>query len=174
MSNIIGIKVIQCEENKNQKQIVNDLLFLDKIDEKHSNLNGFVGWTVFNSIKGNFYEIFSKNRHDMEDDILGANDIVDFVPIRTQDITWLPKLYLKRFHNNQEYIAIIKEEFKEAFVKMIKGLLETSSSRTIALLFQIQEPAKERYYGALSFKKFISLLEERKILHNIVYFIHER
>ena len=173
MSNLIGIKVIHCKGKGNKEEILDNLLFLDLIDKKQSNLNGFVGWPVFNSISGTFYLLFSKNRHEMNEDILGANDIVDFLPINTRDITWFPASYFKNFDNNQEYIAEIKTEFKQAFIKLIKEMLKLSDSKTIALLFQIQEPARERYFGTVSLKTFLELLDEKKILHNIAYFINE-
>ena len=173
MSNIIGIKIIESKKNENEKRITDNLLVLDEIDERQSNLNGFVGWPVFNSIKGAFYELFSKQRHDMGDDILGANDIIDFLPINAKEITWLPTTYFKYHSNSQEYIAQIKKGFKQSFIKILKELVKLSDSRTVAVLFQIQEPARERYFGTISLKDFLKLLDERKILHNIVYFVKE-
>lgn len=173
MSNLIGIKVVKSEKNENTKIIENSLLVLEKIDDKQSNLNGFVGWPVFNSIEGAFYELFSKKRHDMGDDILGANDIIDFLPINAEDITWLPATFFKNSTNYQEYIAKIKRGFKHSFLKIIEELVKNSESKTIALLFQLQEPVSERYFGTISLKEFINLLDERKILYNIVYFVKE-
>lgn len=170
MSNLIGIKIIECKKNENKK-ITDDLFVLDEIGERQSDLNGFVGWPVFNSIKGAFYALFSKQRHDMGDDVLGASDIVDFLPIDTKDITWLPTTYFQYYSGSQEYIAEIKKGFKRFFRKILKELVKLSESRTLAVLFQIQEPAKERYFGTISLKDFFNLLNERKILHNIVYFV---
>jgi len=128
------------------------------------------GWSIYNSIDGKAYEITSQRREAEGNSILGSDDIVDFIPTNNNKNPYFYEFF-KRYKWNQEYILSVQDEYKEPLIELIEDFIKSSKCKIIVFYCRMQEPAKERYIGVIPFKKFVKLLDNGKILHNVAYFV---
>ena len=68
---------------------------------------------------------------------------------------------------------IIRKDFRIDFEKIVKGLIQTSSTKTVMILASYQSSNEEIICGTMSFFNYLSLLDKGKILFNVCYIIHD-
>lgn len=67
---------------------------------------------------------------------------------------------------------IIRKDFRIDFEKIVKGLIQTSSTKTVMILASYQSSNEEIICGTMSFLNYLSLLDRGKILFNVCYIIN--
>lgn len=151
MANTLGIYC--CNEKKNLTKN-NNLFESFQIDES---FKAFEGWDFFEALTGKWYFVFSAENNGT----IGSEDILSFER-KKDDI-----------EDSQcaEYSIIVNEKHKESLIEFIKMKINQSNIRRIIFLCYLQEPIKERYYGVVKLDKFLKLLCDGKLDHNIAYII---
>lgn len=68
---------------------------------------------------------------------------------------------------------IIRKNYLDDFEKIVRNLIDMSSTKTIMILTSYQSHNKETICGTISFSKYLKLLHKGKILFNVCYVIRD-